>query len=405
VARKWFPNNVIAVSPLRITHVQGIFAPEHGGPTQSLTNYCQGQVERGQQVSLRVLEGYPHVSPARRLAPPIDEVVCPVDWPASLGSSRALRQVLRRDPTPDIYHLHGVWLRAMHYGAVEARKRGVPYLVELMGAYERHPLRQKWLKKWIARHWYQDALLRRAACLHVNSAKEAQELRALGFRLPIAVIPVGVDTRAIAAAASAEPRTSPWPELDGRPFLLFLARIHPKKGIDLLLEAWANLDPSLGDWTLVVAGDGEPAYVGACQALLKERGLGRRVLWVGAVSEQEKSWLYRNAGCYVLPSYSENFGNTVAEALAHETPVITTRHTVWTNLPAEGCGWLAETDEGSLRAVLERALELEPDERKAMGRIGRRLVQNSFSLDAVIEQLAQVYAWTLGASRPGNVTV
>ncbi len=392
---------------MHITHIQGIFSPEHGGPCFSLSNYCRGQVARGHQVSVRVLEGFPHTSPALRLAPPIDMQVSPVGNPSRLGVSPAMQRVLRADPSPDVYHLHGVWLRAMHYGAVEARRRKRTYVVELMGAYEKWARSQKGLTKWLARLWYQDNLLHRATCLHVNSLKEAQDLRDLGFRVPIAVIPVGVDMGDISALdVRGDDGAGPladFPALGQRPFVLFLARIHSKKGIELLLKAWAKLDGRFADWQLAIAGAGDPEYVSECQKMVEQLGLGGRCRWIGPVDEAQKSWLYRHAEVYVLPSYSENFGNTVAEALAHGTPVITTPHTVWTNLPAEGCGWLAETDETSLRDVLTEALDASPAERTRMGEAGRQLVERRYSLTSVVEQIDRVYAWMLGGPKPDDL--
>ena len=388
--------------PLHITHVQGIFSPEHGGPCFSLANYCQGQVAAGHRVSVRVLEGYPHTSPALRLGPPVDMQVCRVERPPRLGASAALRGVLAADPTPDIYHLHGVWLRAMHYGAVEARRRRRPYVVELMGAYEKYPLRQKWLVKWISRRWFQDALLRRAGCLHVNSRHEAQALRELGFRVPIAVIPVGVDT----ASPDTEPEAaSVFSEWSPRPFVLYLARIHSKKGIELLLQTWASLASRFPDHCLAIAGDGDADYLARCRQLADDLHLANRCRWLGQVSEAEKSWLFRQAEVYVLPSYSENFGNTVAEALAHGTPVVTTLHTPWTHLPDQGCGWIADTTVESLGAALAQALETSPAERRQMGEAGRRLVEERYSIASVIRQLDRVYAWLLGGPRPDDLLV
>ena len=187
---------------MRICHVQGIFSPEHGGPAQSLSNYCRSQTKAGHQVSAWVLDGFPNLSAALRLEPPVEMHVCRVDPPARLGGSSALRRQLREAESPDIYHLHGAWLRAMYYGAVEARHRQRPYVLEVMGMYEPWALRQKWLQKRIARWWFQDRILREAACLHVNSHQEADYLRKLGFKAPIAVIPVGVDVEAILAAKS-----------------------------------------------------------------------------------------------------------------------------------------------------------------------------------------------------------
>ncbi len=399
-----FPHEIyMASSSLRITHVQGIFSPEHGGPCFSLANYCRGQVARGHQVSLRVLEGYPGTSPALRLELPVDMQVRPVDPPTRLGASAGLKRLLAADPTPDIYHLHGVWLRAMHYGAVEARRRGRPYVVELMGAYEKHPLRQKWLVKWISRHWFQDALLRRAGCLHVNSLHEARALRELGFRVPIAVIPVGVDTGAIDADDVGEAVPASLGGLGDQPFVLYLARIHPKKGIEMLLRAWAGLQRRFPAHRLVIAGSGDKDYLAACERLAEELRLGESCVWCGQVDDAEKSWLYRHADIYVLPSYSENFGNTVVEALAHATPVVTTVHTPWTGLPEQGCGWIAETNVDALSATLETALDTSKPELERMGDAGRRWVAQHYSLTSVIGQIDRVYAWLLGGVKPDDL--
>src|ERR1051325_2265409 len=172
---------------MRILHIQGIFSPEHGGPAHSLANYCVGQARRGHEVSAWVLEGFRHTSSAIRLPPPVKTVVHRVGFPAALGRSAEMRRHLATLETPDVIHLHGAWLRAMHYGAAEARRRGVPCLVEVMGMYEPWGLRQKWPRKRIARWWFQDSILRDAACLHVNSAREGEHLRQLGFTAPLAV--------------------------------------------------------------------------------------------------------------------------------------------------------------------------------------------------------------------------
>ncbi len=393
------------MSQLHIAHVQGIFSPEHGGPTFSLANYCRGQVARGHQVSLRVLEGYPHSSPALRLEPPVDMGVDRVDRPARLGGSAAMRARLRADPTPEIYHLHGVWLRAMHYGAEEARRRGRPYVVELMGAYERYARLQKGLQKRVARWWFQDALLHQASCLHVNSEKEARELRELGFRVPIAVIPVGTDLGDANDDGGPRPSTDtpPHPAITEKRFVLYLARIHRNKGIELLINAWANVEKEFPDYRLVIAGSGTEEYVQACQRMIERGGLADSCLWLGQVSEEGKKWLYRHAECYVLPSYSENFGNTVAEALAAGTPVIITPNTVWTHLPREGCGWLSQTTDDSLTTTLTEALRTDPAQRQSMGRRGRQLIEDRYSSDKVIDQIDRLYRWLLGGPEPTDI--
>jgi glycosyltransferase involved in cell wall biosynthesis len=443
---------------MNIAHIQGIFSPEHGGPAQSLTNYCRGQVAAGHRVSVWTLEGFPHTSAAIRLESPIEMHVCRVNQPVRLGCSTEMCRQLRAADVPDVYHLHGAWLRAMHYGAVEAVRRKRPYVVELMGMYEPWALGQKWLQKRLARWWFQDRILRGAACLHVNSNQEAGYLRELGFKTPVAVIPVGADVEKIerlkaetlklepgpvrlenkkefqpgSASASgasfgAPPKDSaatpspisssqvvsvsefqlsafnnasisqlPSPlGLDGRPFVLFLSRLHPKKGLDLLIRCWAKNRKS-DDWMLVIAGTGTPDYVNQCRELAEQLGIANQCLWLGHVDELQKSWLFTYAHCYALPTSSENFGNTVAEALAHGTPVITTRHTPWTDLPKHRCGWLVDNTETELCGALDEAMRLSVATRQAMGGNGIALVRGKYSLELVCKNILAVYEWVLG---------
>jgi len=282
----------------------------------------------------------------------------------------------------------------MHYGAEEARRRRVPYLVEAMGMYESYGLRTKWLRKRLARWWFQDALLERAQCLHVNSRREGEQLRQLGFRNPLAVIPVGVDTAAI---SSRPVGLTPWPELKGR-FFLFLSRIQEKKGIELLLNAWAKLAQASPDWTLVIGGAGSPEYVAHCRQLAADLGIKTQCKWAGHLTEEAKGWALSHADFFVLPSFSENLGNVVAEALAHGTPVLTTDATPWQEITQRRCGWVTSPTPQALAPALEEAMRHDPRQLKEMGERGRAWCVSHFALDRVLEDLDAVYGWMTGAS-------
>ena len=260
---------------MHIAHVQGTLSPEHGGPTQSLANYCRIQANAGHRVSVWTLEGFPNTSNAIRIEPPVEMHVHPVSPPWRLGRSPVLRRELINSETADVYHLHGAWLRALNYGADEALCRKRPFIVELMGTYEPWSLRYKWLKKQLARWWFQDRLLNNAACLHVNSHMEAEHVRQRGIRRPIAVIPVGVDMSGLAIELAQVTTESPWSELDGRSYVLYLSRLHPKKRLDLLIRSWAAIAPGSADWRLVIAGAGEPAYIEKCQQLAIQLGIAQ----------------------------------------------------------------------------------------------------------------------------------
>ncbi|HMP83305.1 MAG TPA: glycosyltransferase [Verrucomicrobiota bacterium] len=389
---------------MHIAHIQGIFSPEHGGPTHSLANYCRGQVKVGHRVSVWALEGYAHTSPALRLESPVESHIFQAAFPTVLGRSRQLRAALQQVSSPDVLHLHGAWLRAMHYGAELARVRRIPFLLEVMGMYEPYSLGQKWFRKRIARWWFQDAILRDAACLHVNSRMEAANLRQLGFCSPMAIIPVGVEMPELGQGVLSDAAALDSHHIVDRPFALFLSRIHHKKGVELLLRAWVGVSRRHPDVSLVIAGAGNPDYVAGCRRLAEDLKIGKTCIWTGSVSDTQKKWLLANARLFVLPTFSENYGNVVAEALAHATPVVTTNATPWRDIAARGCGWVIDPDAASVESALTEALALRASELRRMGVLGRRWAAESFSLERVLADLEGVYSWLrAGGAKPGCV--
>jgi glycosyltransferase involved in cell wall biosynthesis len=386
---------VVARASMSVGHVIGIFSAEHGGPVVSMRNYAIEQGRRGHAVSVFTLEGYPNASPAVRLPPPVRQVVKPVAWPPVLGRSPALREALRSAPPADVYHLHGIWLRAMYYGWQKARTERRPYLIEINGALDPRELATKPWRKRVVRCWYQNRMLREAPCIHVNSSREARHVRDLGFDAPIAVIAAGFNVEEFDALAQHARAMQPsWGEpLYGRRVLLYLSRIHPAKGIDDLITAWTDLAPEFPDWDLLIVGPGNPNEVKARKAQIAKVGLQRRCIWAGTVTDVERAWAYIRAELYVLPSHKENFGNTVQEALGYGTPVVTTTQTPWTNLGARGCGWVCSDNAGSLRETLGRCLSLPTSVLKEKGRQGRAMILRDFSLASVVDQQLAVYAW------------
>jgi glycosyltransferase involved in cell wall biosynthesis len=387
-------------SALDIMHVQGIFAPEHGGPTYSLTNFSVEQARLGHRVKVRVLDGYSDVSGARQLPAAIDRRACQVNFPERLGFSWELSNVLAGDETMDVYHLHGSWLIAMLMGAREASRRKRPYLVEMMGSYTDYELRRKWVRKSFARMLYQDKILQRAACIHVNSEEEGDTLRRRGIKTPIACLPVGVDlseTRRILSQIAVLGRIRP------QPYILYLGRIHPTKGIDKLLAAWMAVRQSAADCQLVIAGTGEPGYVAECRRHSAPLVKSGSCEWLGNVTEEEKVRLYRDATAYILPSLNENFGNTVAEALACGTPVITTFNTQWQMLEHRECGWLAEAEVSSLSYALERCLDAGESERRRRGVLGREFVESEYSIETVVSNMVEIYRGMVTGTLPARL--
>jgi glycosyltransferase involved in cell wall biosynthesis len=323
-----------------------------------------------------------------------------------VGSARA-GLVHNVDPTRngdlthdfDLIHSHGVWHPANHWAARAARAWGVPLIVHPRGMLEPWALGQKAWKKRLALALFQRADLEGAAALVATSEMEYANLRQLGLRQPIAVIPNGValpDSPAVAAPSPMMPVTP-----DSRRVALFLSRVHPKKGVLELVRAWGQAAPQ--GWRLRIAGPDEGGHWSEVARLVDQLGLGPVAEYVGPVEGARTAALYREADLFVLPTFSENFGLVVAEALTYGVPVITTRGAPWADLETYGCGWWIDTGVAPLVAALRQATALSDAERQAMGARGRDYVRR-YDWDAIAAETLALYRWVLGqGGRPACV--
>ncbi len=280
----------------------------------------------------------------------------------------------------------------MHQSLVSLRhhrRTGRPYLVTPRGMLDPWAVRHGGWKKRLVAWWFEHEHLRRAACLRATAPMEAGHFRAFGLKNPIAVVPNGIDL----------PDPAPPPARVGRRRLLFLSRLHPKKGLDHLLRAWARLHRHHADWQLVVAGPDEIGHRAAMQELAAALGLAD-ILWHEPVEGDAKSALYRSADLFVLPTHAENFGLVVAEALAHGLAVVTTTNAPWDGLERHRCGWWIDLSDDALATALDDAMSLSDAERRAIGERGRAWMAQDFAWPAIVRQMHEVYTWTLGGGPP-----
>ncbi len=328
-----------------------------------------------------------------------------VRGPAAFGFLPGLRGEMSSF-RPDVLHVNGMW----KYEAVAAiqwkRRTGSPYVVSPRGMLDGWALENSAWKKRIAAMLYQRRFIAQADCIHALNLSELQAIRALNLDNPVAVIPNGVELPEAASVTPAPDWGSALPK--GSKVLLFLGRLHPKKGLASLLNAWARVrkgsaNPG-GDWHLVIAGWDQGGHQSMLEGLAKNLGVADSVWFVGPQFEDAKTASASRADAFVLPSFSEGLPMAVLEAWAYELPVVMTPQC---NLPEgfeTGAALAIEPEVGSIEEGLKTLFAMEPSALAAMGMRGRQLVESRFAWPKVASEMHAVYQWLLGqAEKPACV--
>jgi glycosyltransferase involved in cell wall biosynthesis len=316
--------------------------------------------------------------------------------PAFLYYAPAMREhapSLVRDS--DVTHGHGLYVGPNLIFGREARRQRRPLVYHVHGMFEPYILNRSRWKKRLVQWLFEDRNMRTVRFWRALTATEADQIAATGARQPIVVVPNGLDVAAFARPADPGlPICTALIESFAKHSrrLLFLGRIHPKKGLSLLLPAWARVLPRAADWELCIAGPDEGGHLQEMRGLADELGLGDRVVFTGLVQGEEKVRLLHSADLFVLPSFSEGLPMSVLEALACEVPVVATRESNVGGLMAEGAGWECDASIDSLAQALERAVLASERERKERGLAGRRVVEARYGWPSVVEDLERACA-------------
>ncbi len=284
----------------------------------------------------------------------------------------------------DIVQLQSLWSLDYHKLAKICRKYNIPYLVTPRGMLEPWSLQQKAFKKRIAMLLYQKYDLNHAACIYTTSVMEAQNIQNLGIKAPCSIIPNGIETDGYPCRIKQDKIKKQ---------ILFLSRIHIKKGIELLIDSWYRLSRDYPDWTVKIVGNGDEEYINKLKNRIKELGLEDVIEVLPPVFGQAKIDLYQSSSLFVLPSYSENFGMVIAEAMSCGVPVITSEFTPWNFLNEEKAGWCIKLGINNLSSTLQEALNKNPEELFQMGQNGAKLVREKFNYRSVAKKTLRLYEW------------
>lgn len=277
---------------------------------------------------------------------------------------------------PDIVHINGIW-SPQNWGFQKvAQELNIKVVMSPHGMLEPWIVQHNPLKKKVALFLFQNKAIKKANHIHATAQMEKDSIRKLGFLNKITIIPNGIDLSEIKSTK----------EHYGTHKMVFLSRIHPKKGIEILLEAWRNCDTK--GWTLEIAGNGDATYIANLSHSAQDLN---NVHFVGAVYKEAKWNFLRSADVMVLPTYSENFGIVVAEALAVGVPVITTTGTPWQDLENYNCGWWIDLSVMNLKSTLIKVFNTPNYSLEKMGINGQKLVKDKYDIRAVGKNMVELY--------------
>ena len=372
---------------MRVIQVIPRIFDNSSGTSHSIPGLSAALQEAGAEVDLYTLEPRPQMAGFEG----IYTFPC---WPGRifhrLGLSTQMKHSLRSvAPKTDIIHTNSLWMMPNIYPAKAIKGTRCRLVISPRGTLSQWALanssRRKKFVSWLG----QNNALRKAHCLHATSEGELSDIRRLGFDNPVALIPNGISCPEICSTqrkikSPATPRT-----------LLFLSRIHPTKGVDLLLHTWRHLESDFPLWRLLIAGPIEHSYGHEIKALAKQLGV-ERVEFIGEVGGQRKKQVFLDSDLFVLPTHSENFGIAIGEALAHGIPAIVTRGAPWQGLTQHRCGWWIEHSSDVLTSTLRRAMSEPSESLFRMGERGAEWVKSDFSWLGIGARMLQTYQWICG---------
>jgi glycosyltransferase involved in cell wall biosynthesis len=384
---------------MRILHVTPYFAPAfvYGGPPRSILGLCHALQRAGTDVEVVTTtangnEELPSSVSARREFARVPVTYVPRTFPKHHFNAASIADVLnRRSGDVDVVHVHGCWNLFGWAAARWCRRRRIPYVVSPRGMLHQWSFGDGRAKKWVSYRVMEAPTLRRARILHATTVDESEQIAALRIANEIVVVPNGLDDIDAAPPARSDAfRASVGCGPDDF-LVLFLARIHPKKGLDTLLDAVRRTIAHHPNVRLLVAGTGEQEHVAAAEAAARDLMAAGHVRFAGHVSGDNRRVALASADAFALTSHSENFGLSIAEAMAAGLPVIVSRACPWPQIDTWRAGfWIENTAEAASVALC--ALASDRAMARDMGQNGRREIRLHLDWQRIAADMLQMYA-------------
>lgn len=381
---------------MKIRHflLYGSLDPKFGGPTYSVPIQCIGTQREGAEMSLVVYEeSKPFETNLKEAGVKMIHIPNPRNKFEHSWSPKLKHYLSNCQDKPDILHFHGVWMPADLLVSKYGKKNNIPYVINPRGDTEIARINYntaKKIKKKLAWWLYSKTIVDNAACVIATSHQELDSIRSLGSKVPIAIIPNGIELD-VFPEKIVHNHTQ-------KKTLLFLSRINPIKGIEFLIDAWHRLPLTFrSDWELHIVGNSDPEdYINSLKTKIKALNLQESIKFLGPLSGAAKMQKYQNSNLFILPTLNENFGNVVAEAMMCECPVITTFNAPWSCLKENNCGWWINLSVSDLVDTLKESMSLSDEERHLMGTRARQTIIEKYSSASIAKKTYALYEWILG---------
>jgi len=383
---------------LRILHVIGDLAPASGGPAKAGFEMARALVRRGHEVAIYTTDfGQPAGAASEQLRDGVRLRFFPLQAPRIWLASWPMRRALARDlPGFDLLHLHSLYLFHDWAAGNLAMQIAKPYLVRPHGSLDPYIFRRHRLKKAIFDLWFQNRVLAGASAIHYTAQEEMHLAQPYVHGAPGVVIPNGLDPADYAQLPPQGTFRRRHPEIGDRKILLFLSRINFKKGLDILTGALGRLKRD--DLHLVIAGP-DGGYLAETRRFVAAAGIASRTTFTGMLTGRDKLAAFADATLFLLPSYSENFGIAVVEAMACGVPVlISDKVNIWREVVADGAGHAAPCDVTAFAGEIT-AMLADPAALGAMGVAGRQAVAQRYDWSVIAARLENVYAAIVAGRR------
>lgn len=383
---------------MKILHVIANLAPRYGGPSKACLEMARAQARPGNEVHIYTTnqDGDGELSVSTDCVVQRNGVSIryfpiqhPRFWGTSMPLARALKEII---PGVDIVHIHSLYMFHTAVAALYCKKFQTPYVIRPHGTldpyiYKRHRFRKK-----IIEILFQNRVLRNASGIHYITEEEKTLAEGYSHGTPGFVVPIGLDIEEYANRPAKGKLFSRFPELNGKKIILFLGRINFKKGLDILVSAFAFVARERDDVHLLIAGPDDNGYGTKVMEWLKKEGVNSKATFAGMLQGEEKLEALHYSTLFVLPSYSENFGIAVLEAMACGLPVIVSEKVnLWPSVVAAKAGLVAPCDAEVFSRKILNILE-DDDLARKMGTNGIALVRNDFSWCEIATKLTSVYS-------------